>query len=287
MGEKSVIVVGKGHIGTILFDRLRKGGMYVAHWTDDLAKLDRPQLASCDVVVNCAGKTDLSWCEANKEECWRCNVVEPVMLQRRLPRRCKMVHLSSGCVWTGPYDEMDNAFGPNDNPTPACFYAWTKVACDDRLMAEAAREGRSLLVLRPRQVFSGAASPRNTLCKLMGYESLIDTPNSMTSASLIGDVVEAHVENSLLSDDQQVMCVYNRGITSPFKVGSMLAQAGLRADPKRMVKRNLDEWHKPRRVDVVMMDEEFESRIDAQSVEDAIWDSILELKDKMPPKHSQ
>jgi len=278
------IIIGKGHLGSIMAGK--KTDDEVLHWTKDMAELDKKTISDFgpDIVVNCAGKTDLSWCEANKEECWRCNVVEPVMLQRRLSIRTRLVHLSSGCVWTGPYNEKDNAFGPQDPPTPACFYAWTKVACDDRLMDEADYDGRELLVLRPRQVFSGEASPRNTLCKLMGYESLIDTPNSMTSADLICDVVSSYASRELITLDQHIMCLYNRGVTSPFKVGSMLAQAGLRSEPKLMEKSSLDEWHKPRRVDVVMMDDDFEASMDPPSVEDAIWDAILELRDKMPKK---
>ena len=273
------IIIGKGHLGTILAEAFSAETTFCMHWKDDLSKLDKRVLADFqpDYVINAAGKTDLPWCESNKEECWRCNVVEPIMLQRRLPKWTTLIHLSSGCVWTGPFRADGQPFEPFDAPTPACFYAWTKVAADAQLMMEAENDLRQLFVLRPRQVFSPSVSPRNTLTKLLLYKRLIDTPNSMTSATLITEVIFKIVYHRTDNvRERRIMNVYNSGVTSPFLVGRMLAKAGLREEPSLMEKSELDELHKPRRVDVVMFDQYFNDYFTERAIDRDLEDAIKE-----------
>ena len=281
----TIIVIGKGHLGSLVAKTLTLCGHKVKFWKNDMAELDARTISDISpfAVINTAGKTDLPWCESNQSECWRCNVVEPVMLQRRLPTSVRLIHLSSGCVWTGPFNPSGLPFGPYDPPTPACFYSWTKVAADAMLMDEASKSNRMLTILRPRQVFSEVDSPRNTLSKMLAYESLIDEPNSMTSADLIIMTIYRLLQGDqkfLLN--QRIMCVYNPGVTSPFLVGKMLAGAGLRPEPKIMTKSGLNLWHKPRRVDVVMRDDDFEALVRglpaALRVEDALADAIEKYK---------
>ena len=288
------IIIGKGHLGTILakaFDPrsslwINKEAPRFMHWTDDLSKLDTRVLAGFqpDYVINAAGKTDLPWCEANKDECWRCNVIEPVMLQRRLPKHATLIHLSSGCVWTGPFRDDGQPFEPMDAPTPACFYAWTKVASDAQLMMEAENDLRQIFILRPRQVFSPADSPRNTLSKLLSYKRLIDTPNSMTSSDLIAEVIRKIIYPVVpRARERRIMNVYNSGITSPFLVGRMLAKAGLREEPELMLKSELDDFHKPRRVDVVMFDQYFNDYFEERPVDRALESAINEYAKNLKP----
>lgn len=260
-----VLLIGKGHLGTYLAKMMEGSDRQsVIHWTEDLAALSSSKIAEFfpGIVVNVAGKTDLGWCERNQQECWRCNVVEPLMLQRRLPRSVPFVHFSSGCVWDGPFKPDGQPFGPADPPSPGCFYAWTKAACDSMLMSEARESQRPLLIARPRQVFSSIDSPRNTLSKLLKYESLIDTPNSMTAAFTIYLFLQRIcLENpSLISRlHPRTCCVYNLGVASPYLVGKKLHEAGLRDEPKVITKRDLDVFLSPKRVDVVMRDEWFET----------------------------
>lgn len=279
--SSKIILIGKGHLGSILARQDLGVGMdNIIHWKEDIAKLDNRTIYDINpsFVINAAGKTDLPWCEANKEECWRCNVIEPVMLQRRLPASSVLIHLSSGCVWTGPFRPDGQPFCPMDHPTPACFYAWTKVASDSQLTIEAKVDSRRLFILRPRQVYSSSPSPRNTLSKLLSYDKLIDTPNSMTSSDLITRVIKHFIYVGLYgAPTQQIVNVYDRGISSPFMVGNLLAGAGLRKRPEKMEKSELDTWHKPRRVDVVMYDSYLESLHGiTRRVEDELRDAIKE-----------
>jgi dTDP-4-dehydrorhamnose reductase len=258
-------------------------------WRGDMADLwnDALLAADPDIVVNCAGKTDLPWCEANARECIRCNLEEPVRLLDRVSMafgdRVPMFHLSSGCVWDGPYrnkprpdrwvvgeaglpTEYASPFEPDDPPTPACLYAWTKAACDSMLLQ---RQGACVVILRPRQVYSPTYSPRNTLTKLLNYDKLLDTPNSMTSADTIAKTIEKLSVHGRRGGSF-VVNVYDRGETSPFKVGMMLAERGLRKPPALLTKGELDVWHKPKRVDAVIHDEFFEKVVGPPSVDEEL-----------------
>lgn len=188
---KRILLIGKGHLGTFL--KARWGLPDALHWISEMAELDEETLRALDpeAIVNTAGKTDLRWCEDNPAECFRCNTSAPLTVYRLVKRtfktRVPYIHLSSGCVWDGPYSSEGKPFQPNDPPTPACFYAWTKAACDSMLRTEC---DSPLLILRPRQVYSPLASSRNTLTKLASYPKLLDTPNSMTSADTISNTIQ-------------------------------------------------------------------------------------------------
>lgn len=261
-------VVGKGHIGSYMAQTWDISPEL--HWKDDIAVISENalKLADPDVVINTAGKTDLPWCENNQAEAFRCNVIAPLALCRLCARlEIPFIHLSSGCVWDGPFKENGEPFGPNDLVTPACFYTWTKASCDS-LMRETTDE---LVLIRPRQVYSPVLSPRNTLDKLNRYPKLLDTPNSMTSLDTIIRVIDHILEmNTELRYFPDVWNVYDKGTSSPFRVAELLAAAGLRAKPELLEKKDLDKWHKPKRVDTVLYDKFFETTIKPSDVEDEL-----------------
>jgi dTDP-4-dehydrorhamnose reductase len=269
--DTKVLVVGRGHLGRVIAKEL--GVPEEMHWVDEMDLLTDSRLAELqpDVVVNCAGKTDLAWCEGNPGETFRGNVSSPVLLSRRVFPSL-FVHMSSGCIWDGPYDKKGNPFQNDHMPTPAAFYSWTKAACDAMMLQEKPKGWDSLVILRPRQVYSDAPSPRNTFSKLSKYPKLIDTPNSMTSAYTIVKVVQGIVSEfgqfGFLQGFPTVMNVYDRGVTSPWKIGNILADEGLREPPEKMTKDDLDQWLIPRRVDAVLEDTFFEERFDPPDVEE-------------------
>ena len=267
--SKRILLIGKGHLGSFL--KARWNLPAELHWTREMADLDEATLDKLapEVVVNTAGKTDLCWCENNAAECFRCNTSAPLYVYRAVKNafknRVPYIHLSSGCVWDGPYRVDGKPFEPFDPPTPACFYAWSKAACDTMLRAECSSP---LLILRPRQVYSPLASPRNTLTKLASYPKLLDTPNSMTSADTIANTIDIVLQ--LKSDHQcwgRILNIYERGFSSPFEVGTFLAEAGVRKVPEKLTKNELDAWHKPKRVDAVIEDKFFEEMVNPPTVQ--------------------
>ncbi len=272
-----VLLIGKGHLGSFLAELWNIRAEF--HWTREMGELNDAVLQKLrpQAVVNTAGKTDLRWCEDNAAECFRCNTAAPIGVYRAVKRALKgdaaYIHLSSGCVWDGPYRPDGKPFQPNDPATPACFYAWTKAACDALMLAEATASER-LLVLRPRQVYSPLASPRNTLTKLNGYPKLLDTPNSMTSAATIARTIEIALESRDARCWNRILNVYERGHSSPYEVGTLLAQAGCRKPPEKLAKSDLDTWHKPKRVDAVIEDGFFEDLVKPPTVQEELKRNI-------------
>lgn len=271
--NKRIFLIGKGHLGGFL--KALWNIPDEMHWKREMAEIDEAMLERLrpDAVVNTAGKTDLPWCEANPSECFRCNVAAPLGVYRTAKSLgIRYIHLSSGCVWDGPFRRDGNPFQPDDPPTPACFYAWSKAACDAMLMAEA--DSPLLLILRPRQVYSPEKSPRNTLSKLNGYPKLLDTPNSMTSASTIAKTIETVLNSGSWRYWYPIMNVYDKGYSSPFEVGSFLAEAGCRQAPEILAKSDLDVWHKPKRVDAVIEDLFFEDLVKPPMVQEELKRNI-------------
>ncbi|MEI6233450.1 MAG: sugar nucleotide-binding protein [Planctomycetota bacterium] len=275
MLSKKVILIGKGHLGSYLKNLWQIPDEL--HWAREMSDLNVETLKRLqpDVVINTAGKTDLRWCEDNANECFRCNVSAPISVYRAVKEafngNIPYIHLSSGCVWDGPYRPDGKPFLPNDPATPACFYAWTKAACDALLISEATAP---VIALRPRQVYSPLASARNTLTKLNSYANLLDTPNSMTSADTIATTIEQLLDMSHYSQWPFIMNVYERGFSSPFEVGTFLAEAGTRNAPGKLTKSELDTWHKPKRVDAVIEDSYFEKTFNPPTVQDELKRNI-------------
>ena len=165
---------------------------------------------------------------------------------------------------------------PNDAPSPACLYSWTKAAADAMLLD---LDPERIAILRPRQVYSGSHHPRNTLVKLQRYPKLVDTPNSVSSI----DIIEKTLRHILTAkeDWSGVWNVYDRGVTSPFEIGEMLWNAGFREQPLRISKAELDTFHKPKRVDTVLYDARFEAAIQPEEVRTVLENTMKELKTSM------
>jgi len=231
-----------------------------------------------DAVINAAGKTDLAWCEANAREAMRSNLEAPVQLYQRMLAmpEIRFIHFSSGCIWDGPYTREGKPFTPSEPPSPACLYSWTKAAADAMLLE---RDSERIAILRPRQVYSGNRHPRNTLLKLQRYPKLVDTPNSVSSIGVIEKTLR-HVTTAT-ENWSGVWNLYDRGVTSPFEIGEMLWKAGLRTQPLRISKEELDTFHKPKRVDTVLYDARFEAAIHPEEVRIVLANMIEELKTSM------
>ncbi len=277
-----LIIIGNGQVGSALATAFADHDLL--HWKNDISDLDSVTIESVapSAIINAAGKTDLKWCEEHAREAFRSNVEAPVelyqqicALSKKTGQQIRFLHFSSGCIWDGPYDEEGKPFTPNHPARPAAYYSWTKAACDLFLLSE---NPSNVAILRPRQVYSSSTSARNTLSKLLRYPKLIDTPNSMSNM----DSIIATVRHCLSETDWSgIWNIYDPGITSPFKIGELLAEAGLREKPAKITKDELDGFHKPKRVDTVLYDSRFEERIKPDSLEKALQKTIAEFKQKL------
>lgn len=276
-----IIVIGRGQVGTAMREALADHEIH--HWTQDIDELTPYIITQIkpDAIINAAGKTDLKWCEENPRETVRCNIEAPVSLYQRITslnkksgKPIRFLHFSSGCIWDGPYDEEGKPFTPNHPPRPAALYTWTKASCDELLLRE---DPKNVAVLRPRQVYSSQRSPRNTITKLNSYPRLVTTPNSMSSMEIIVKTVKYCLTSP--SDWNGIWNIYDRGITTPFEVGKMLAEVGLREMPVALDKSELDTFHKPKRVDTVLYDERFESLLKPEPFDIVMRRTIEEFKE--------
>ena len=273
-----ILLIGRGQIGSALARDLN--GFDVHVWTHDIDDLTRDALEviAPDAVINAAGKTDLAWCEANAREAIRSNLEAPVRLYQRilkLEKSIRFIHFSSGCVWDGPYDPDGKPFTPDSPPTPACLYSWTKAAADAMLLA---LNSERIAILRPRQVYSGNSYPRNSLIKLLRYPKLIDTPVRVCGLEVDSSDGSYAPYLPELNNWNGIWNIYDRGFTTPLAIGEMLWKAGLREQPFRISKDELDAFHKPKRVDTVLYDERFETAIQPEDVALPLARAISELK---------
>ncbi len=259
----NIIIIGNGQIGSFLRDELKDHS--ILHWTQDIAELSTKAITDFvpDAIINAAGKTDLLWCENNPRETFRSNIEAPVELYQRIHALgipIRFLHFSSGCIWDGPYDEKGKPFTPEHPARPAAYYSWTKAASDELLLKE---NKAGVAILRPRQVYSAIVSPRNTIGKINRYPRLVDTPQSMSSVDIIAKTVRY-----LLSADEWsgIWNIYDKGTLTPFELGTMLSEAGLREMPEKLLKSELDVFHKPKRVDTVLYDERFERLLQPEDV---------------------
>jgi dTDP-4-dehydrorhamnose reductase len=275
-----IIIIGRGQVGTAMRDALTEHDIH--HWTRDIDELTSSDISAINpaAIINAAGKTDLKWCEENPREAFRCNIEAPVQLFQRTTafgkstsNPIRFLHFSSGCMWDGPYDENGKPFTPSHPARPAAYYSWTKAACDLLLLAE---DRNNVAILRPRQVYSSQRSPRNTISKLNSYPKLVTTPNSMSSMEIIIKTVR-HCLSSR-TEWNGIWNIYDAGITTPFEVGKMLAEVGMREMPTPLEKSELDTFHKPKRVDTVLFDERFERLIKPEPFDVVMKRTIEEFK---------
>ncbi len=287
MAER-ILIIGGGQVGSGLIDALRDRNVDI--WREDIDALSRVSLSDLnpDAVINAAGKTDLAWCEANARETVRSNIEAPVQLYDRIldysasrVKPVRFLHFSSGCVWDGPFRKDGAGFEPNDPPSPACLYSWTKAAADGMLLQ---RDSEHVAILRPRQIYSASSTPRNSIVKLLRYPKLIDSPNSMSSLEIIQQTVRTLLDAA--TNWSGIWNIYDDGAITPYEVGVMLAEAGLREMPTSIKKSELDTWHVPRRVDTVLSDKRFEALIHPEPLTVVMKRTILAFKDRLDSEPS-
>ena len=136
------------------------------------------------------GKPNVDACELNKTDCLYVNSVLPGIISG-ICQTLDIVycHISSGCIYNG-YDKI---FTEKDEPNftfrqnNCSFYSGTKA-----LAEEIIKENKESYIWRLRIPFvSDLINPRSYLYKLIKYEKLLNTPNSIT---FVDDFVKITLE---------------------------------------------------------------------------------------------
>ncbi len=172
-----VLLGSRGYLGQQFLQLYPDAGTPTVDIGDQAAVRNMLDQLKPEIVINCAGKTgrpNVDWCEDHKEETLNANVTGAlILLEECIKRGIYLVHMSSGCIYTG--DNGGRGFTEDDPPNFfGSFYSRTK-AWSDQVMKDF-----PVLTLRLRMPFDGSLSDRNLLMKLRKYGRVLDVPNSFT-----------------------------------------------------------------------------------------------------------
>ncbi|KFY00697.1 hypothetical protein O988_03147 [Pseudogymnoascus sp. VKM F-3808] len=193
-----------GHLKTLLESQGKTVTTTTVRMQNREAVIAELQRVKPTHVLNCAGCTgrpNVDWCEDNKEETIRSNVIGTL----NLADCCflEKIHLTvfaTGCIYT--YDEKHPIGGPGYLETDKAnfdgsFYSETKAHVE-----EVMKTYPNVLILRLRMPVSDDLHDRNFVTKISKYERVVDIPNSNT---LLHDLLPA----SILLAEHQETGIYN------------------------------------------------------------------------------
>ena len=227
------LIFGGGFMGRKLAGYLADAHLSDARIASAASVVQEIHLHKPEWVINCVGKTgvpNVDWCESHKAETLFANTTVPMLILEGCHQTgVKLMHLGTGCVYTG--DHGGAGFTELDAPNfRGSFYSRTK------LWSEQALADFGVLQLRIRMPIDSAPGPRNLISKLLQYDRLIDVPNSVT---VVADFLRAarelmernatgiyNVVNPGPITARQVMDIYNE-ISMQKKAYSIVSLAEL------------------------------------------------------------
>jgi len=183
----AILVYGKnGWIGAQLIEMLKKEGTEV-HAGE--ARLENREHVAKELdqykpkfVLNAAGVTgrpNVDWCEDNKQETIRANVIGAMnLIDLCYLRNIHVTVYATGCIFE--YDAAHpiggKGFTEDDVPNfHASFYSKTKA-----MVESLSRTYPNVLLLRVRMPISDDLSSRSFVTKISKYAKVVNVPNSMT-----------------------------------------------------------------------------------------------------------
>lgn len=243
------------------------------------------------IVINCAGvtgKPNVDACELQKSECLYANSYLPCMLSEVcLSNKVTFGHVSSGCIFTGhTYNMTGSVFGSidivgyNESHIPnfsfrynnCSWYSGCKALAEEMLPIE------DIYVWRLRIPFNHENNKRNYLCKLLNYETLLNSKNSI---SHLGDFADACVESLIKEIPKGIYNIVNTGYVSTLQVTNMINSYSQHKKEFKFFKSEADflkTVKTPRSNCILDNSKLLKAGIYIRPVEEALLDSIKNLR---------
>ena len=198
--KKIWITGAEGHIGTALLDLL-EGVEYQLLPTDieevDITKIDEVtqfvHVNRPDVVINCAGLTDVQECENNVDEAYRVNAigVRNVALAAN-EVNAKVIQISTDDVFDKesrvPYNEFDNVH-------PRTIYGKSKEA-GEKILTQLLNR---FVIIRSSWIYGIGRDFVDELLRNVGQGKTMEVPNNQyaapTSAKELAKVIRYFIDN--------------------------------------------------------------------------------------------
>lgn len=230
-----ILILGKGYIGNYLAKANKNHNIIHISKSDvnyedpdNLVKFLHKETnypkADFDWIINCSGYTgrpNVEGCEKDKENCYHYNVTVPLFITKVANRfRIPIIHIGSGCIYTGYSKEYTEDDLPNFGADSqfSSFYSKTKDAF------EKLSEHLERYIFRIRIPFNGIPEPKNYLYKLLNYNNLISQQNSITNVDDLVNFVYKFIEKKRLLG---IYNVTNKGSIDAQTVTEMLKENGL------------------------------------------------------------
>jgi UDP-glucose 4,6-dehydratase len=259
-----ITLIGHGYIGEHISKELTNQNI-PHNWIHHTDKIPSGTTA----IINAAGYTgspNVDACEIYKQETINGNVLFPVQLEMK-NRSIPIVHISSGCVYTGykhgGWLETDE---PNFDFNNGSFYSGSK-ALEQSLLQPYMNKS---YLLRIRMPFGDNHHPKNFLSKLHTYEKLIDFTNSL---SYVNDVAKIAIHFVATLPTPGIYNVCNPGQKSTKEIADML---GL--DKSWFTEEEFKQATTAPRSNCVMNTDKLQSVYPIQSIDDALRTAIENLK---------
>ena len=198
---KFLIYGGKGWIGQQVIRELQKQNHEVVIGEARLEQreliLKEIQEHKPDRIINTAGKTgvpNVDWCESNKEETIRSNVLGLInLIDCAYVNDIHILNWGTGCIFE--YDDshqLNSGIGFKEDDKPnfdKSFYSKTK-----GLVEQIIKFYPNMLNLRLRMPIGDDLHPRNFITKIKNYERVVNIPNSM---SVLYDLIPISIDMSV------------------------------------------------------------------------------------------
>jgi UDP-glucose 4,6-dehydratase len=261
-----ITLLGHGYIGNQIASELLNQKIpyrWLRH-SDDLITSDTT------AIINSAGFTgspNVDACEVYRQETIDGNVRYPLWVENKA-HRIPVVHISSGCVYTGyKEDGWTEEDEPNFDFNNGSFYSGSKALAQELLTPYLMTKS---YLLRIRMPFGNEPNSKNFLTKLERYERLIDYQNSL---SYTIDVARVAVHFAVNKPEPGIYNVCNPGSSTTRRIAD---QMGL--NKSWFTEEEFKQATRAPRSNCVLNTDKLQKVFPIQSVESALKTAITQYK---------